>query len=42
MKLSKRLETIVSFIDDKDNVLDIGCDHAYIDIYLALNKKISL
>ena len=39
MKLSKRLETIVSFIDDKDNVLDIGCDHAYIDIYLALNKK---
>ena len=39
MKLSKRLETIVSFINNEDKVLDVGCDHAYIDIYIALNKK---
>ena len=39
MKLSKRLEAIASFIDKNDKVLDVGCDHAYLDIYLALNKK---
>ena len=39
MKLSKRLDAIASFISNKDKVLDVGCDHAYLDIYLALNKK---
>ena len=39
MKLTKRLNTIVSLIDDKTTVYDIGCDHALIDIYLTLNKK---
>lgn len=35
IKLSKRLETIASFINEEDNVLDIGCDHALLDIYLS-------
>ena len=35
IKLSKRLEKIASFIDKEDNVLDIGCDHALLDIYLS-------
>jgi len=39
IKLSKRLETIASFIDKEDDVLDIGCDHALLDIYLS--KKYS-
>ena len=39
MKLSKRLGAIASFIDSKDKVCDVGCDHGYLDIYLALNKK---
>jgi len=35
IKLSKRLEKIALFIDKEDNVLDIGCDHALLDIYLS-------
>jgi tRNA (adenine22-N1)-methyltransferase len=37
--LSLRLQTIASFINQSDNVADIGCDHAYLSIYL---KKYSL
>lgn len=35
IKLSKRLETISKFIDKEDITLDIGCDHALLDIYLS-------
>ena len=38
MKLSKRLEAIASFIDKNDKIVDVGCDHGYLDIYLALYK----
>lgn len=31
---SLRLKTIASFISKKDKVVDIGCDHAYLAIYL--------
>ena len=34
MKLSKRLLTIADLIDTK-NVIDVGCDHALLDIYLT-------
>ena len=37
MKLSKRLKTIADLIDTK-KVIDIGCDHGYLDIYLTLYK----
>ena len=41
IKLSKRLEKIAQLIDENDNVLDIGCDHALLDIYLSKkNRKI--
>lgn len=39
ISLSKRLSKIASFIDKEDNVLDVGCDHALLDIYLS--KKYS-
>ncbi len=41
IKLSKRLEEIASFVSEDDNTLDIGCDHALLDIFLSLkyNKK---
>lgn len=39
MKLSKRLLAIVNYINPEDKVVDVGCDHGYLDIYLALNKK---
>lgn len=34
-KLSKRLEVVASFIEDNSKVIDIGCDHGLLSIYLA-------
>lgn len=39
MNLTKRLNAIVSLIDECTNVIDVGCDHALLDIYLTLNNK---
>lgn len=36
--LSKRLKAIASLIED-ENVIDIGCDHAFLDIYLTIQGK---
>ena len=38
MEVTKRLQAISLFIDDYANVVDIGCDHGLLDIYLTLNK----
>ena len=35
MQLSKRLKTAADFVTSGNTVADIGCDHAYISIYLA-------
>ncbi len=40
--LNKRLQTISAFIETEDVVLDIGCDHGLLGIYLFLNKKIKV
>ena len=40
IKLSKRLETISSLVPRGSKVIDIGCDHGLLDIYLY-QKKIS-
>ena len=37
--LSKRLKAIASLIPENDNIIDIGCDHALLDIYLTLNNN---
>ena len=39
IKLSSRLKNLSEFIDDNSNVVDIGCDHGLLDIYLIQNKK---
>lgn len=36
--INKKLKAIASFINTQDTVVDIGCDHAYLAIYLKENK----
>lgn len=38
MQLSKRLLMVTNFVRKGSVVADVGCDHAYISIYLVLNK----
>ena len=38
-KLSKRLEVVSSFIKDNTKIIDIGCDHGLLSIYLAQKYK---
>lgn len=38
MKLSKRLTAIVNMIPSNTKVIDVGCDHALLDIFLTFNK----
>ena len=37
--VSNRLKSISSLINIGEDITDIGCDHALLDIYLTLNKK---
>ena len=39
VKLNKRLTTLSAFINDKENIIDIGCDHGLLGIYLFQNRK---
>ena len=39
MHLSSRLRTIADMIPQNSIVVDVGCDHALLDIYLTKNKK---
>ena len=40
IKLSNRLATIASLVPLNTSVIDIGCDHALLDIYLYQNKQV--
>lgn len=40
MKLSKRLLTICGMVEDGSNVIDVGCDHALVDVYLAKFRNV--
>ena len=35
---SKRLLEIAKYVDINDSILDVGCDHAYLSIYLKKNN----
>lgn len=39
VKISKRLESITHFVKDNSKIVDIGCDHAFLDIYLYKHRK---
>ena len=39
MKLSKRLETVASLVEENRSIIDIGCDHALLSIFIALNMN---
>ena len=38
IKISKRLEAISSLLPINSNIIDIGCDHALLDIYIFQNN----
>lgn len=38
MNISNRLKTIASFVSSDAYIIDVGCDHALLDIYLCLNN----
>ncbi len=37
-KISKRLLTITDFVDKSDSIVDVGCDHGLLSIYIYENK----
>lgn len=39
-KISNRLKAIVKFVEKKDSVVDVGCDHGLLSIYLVENKLV--
>ena len=39
MKISKRLKAISDLIKENSKVIDVGADHAFLDIYLNLYKN---
>jgi tRNA (adenine22-N1)-methyltransferase len=39
IKISKRLKEIAGYIEDNINIVDVGCDHALLDIYLMQNRN---
>lgn len=38
IKISLRLKAVADLIEENSKVIDIGCDHGLLDIYLAQNK----
>lgn len=38
INISNRLKTIGDFVNSNDKVIDVGCDHALLSIYIYLNK----
>ena len=38
--IDERLKSLVKYVDKKDNIIDVGCDHALLDIYLVQNNII--
>ena len=39
MKISERLASISDFVSPSDKLIDIGCDHAILDVYLCMKYE---
>lgn len=39
MKINERLKLVSSFVEENSNVIDVGCDHALLDIYLYKSRQ---
>ena len=40
MQLSLRLTAIAEMVTEGNRLVDVGCDHGYLPVYLVQNKKI--
>lgn len=40
MQLSLRLSAIAEMVTEGNRLVDVGCDHGYLPVYLVLNQKI--
>lgn len=40
-RISKRLKALVKFVDKNDKIVDVGCDHGLLCIYLVENKLVN-
>lgn len=40
-KISNRLKAIVKFVEKKDKIVDVGCDHGLLSIYLIENNLVN-
>ena len=38
--LTKRLQSIVQFVDSNDSLVDVGCDHGLLSVYLVQNNLV--
>ncbi len=41
IKIKKRLESLVKYVEPYDKIMDVGCDHALLDIYLIQSGLIN-
>lgn len=41
IKISNRLESLVKYVNPLDQVIDVGCDHALLDIFLVQSKIVN-
>ncbi len=39
IQLNERLKEISNLVEENSSIIDIGCDHAFLDIYLVQNKN---
>ena len=40
VQLSRRLKTIADMVTEGNRLVDVGCDHGYLPVYLMSNHKI--